>query len=165
MKRNQAIERISWAKPEDSQMLAPLFLALYAHEVPEAETPPPEDVAAHIGLLIDPLTPHQLAIAWGRDGSPIALAAAAVFLSVSNPRRDHWRQVEIKELFVLPEYRGQEIGTTLLDWVESWARANGASRMDWHVKSENHSAISFYHTFGAHVVSGRLSMRKRIGKA
>ncbi len=92
----------------------------------------------------------------------MALASAAVFVSVSDPRPDHWRQVELKELFVLSEYRGREIGASLFDWVKDWAVANGAIRMDWHVKSDNNRGISFYEAHGAEIVDSRLSMRKAL---
>ena len=162
MKKNRSIYRISWATYEDQQALVPLFLALYAHDVPEAATPDREDVEAHIALLTDLTTPHKLAIAWSGDGVAMALAAAAVFVSVSDPRRDQWRQVELKELFVLPEFRSREIGAALLDWIEDWATLNGVSRMDWHVKSDNHRGIAFYEAHGAELVRSRLSMRKRL---
>lgn len=162
MKKNRFINRISWATSEDQQALVPLFLALYAHDVPEAAAPELKEVEAHIALLTDPNTPHRLAIAWSRDGTAMALAAAAVFVSVSDPRRDHWRQVELKELFVLSELRSQEIGAALLDWIEDWAMVNGVSRMDWHVKSDNHRGVSFYEARGAEVVRSRISMRKRL---
>ena len=160
MKENCFIDRISWAAPEDQQELVPLFLALYAHDVPEAAAPELTDVEAHINLLTDQSTPHRLAIAWSCDGVAMALASAAVFVSVSDPRRDHWRQVELKELFVLSEFRGHEIGAALFDWVANWAFANGACRMDWHVKSDNHRGISFYEAHGAEIIRSRLSMRK-----
>ena len=162
MKKNRFIDRISWATAEDQQALIPLFLALYAHDVPEAAAPELKEVEAHISLLTDPNTPHRLAIAWSRDGLAMALAAVAVFVSVSDPRRDHWRQVELKELFVLSEFRGHEIGAALFDWVEDWAVANRVSRMDWHVKSDNHRGVSFYEARGAEIVRSRLSMRKRL---
>ena len=162
MTSDQAIERISWARSEDRQALTPLLLALYAHEAPEAGTPTLKDVEDHIALLTDPTTPHKLAIAWNQEGIAIALAAVAVFISVSDPRRDHWRQIEMKELFVLPEFRGQKIGAALFEWIEDWAVANGVSRMDWHVKSDNRRGISFYERNGAKIVPGRLSMRKRL---
>lgn len=158
----QAVERISWAEPKDWQALVPLFLALYAHDMPNVGTPTLEDVEEHIAVLTDLSTPHKLAIAWSRDGVAMALAAAAVFISVSDPRRNHWRQIEMKELFVLPEFRGQQIGAALFDWIEDWGLANGVSRIDWHVKSDNHRGISFYERYGAKVVPNRLSMRKRL---
>ena len=157
---DQAVERISWAEPKDWQALVPLILALYSHDMPDAGTPTLADVEKHIALLTDPETPHQLAIAWRRDGVAMALAAVAVFVSVSDPRRGHWRQIEMKELFVLPDFRGQKVGAALFDWIKNWALANGVSRMDWHVKSDNHRGISFYERHGAEVVSDRLSMRK-----
>lgn len=147
---------------EDSEALVPLLCALYRHDVPEADEPALDDVKAHIALLTDPATPHRLAIAWGSETVAVGLAAVATFVSVRDPRPDRWRQAELKELFVLPEFRGKGIGAALLDWVEQRAIASDACRLDWHVKSNNDRGIAFYQSRGAAVVSDRLSMRKRL---
>ena len=156
----QTNKRISWARAEDSKALVPLIKALYRHDVPDAEEPSLSEVSAHISLLTDPATPHRLAIAWENENLAIGLAAVAIFVSVSDPRPDRWRQAELKELFVLPDFRGEGVGAVLLDWVEEHAIGSDACRLDWHVKSENERGISFYQSRGATVVSNRLSMRK-----
>lgn len=157
--------RISWALSDDSDALVPLLKALYRHDVPQAPEPSLDEVKAHIALLTDLTTPHRLAIAWSGSNLAIGLAAVATFVSVSDPRPDHWKQAELKELFVLPDFRGKGLGAELLDWVEQSAISSDACRLDWHVKSDNDRGISFYETFGARVVSNRLSMRKRLGVA
>ena len=151
---------ISWASKEDAELLPPLFSMLYKHDVPEAPEPPNDVAKAHIAQLLDPGTPHKLAIAWREDRTAVGLAAVAIFVSISDPRPDRWKQMELKELFILPEYRGARVGAALLDWVEQQAMAAGACRIDWHVKKENHRGISFYQRNGAHIVDNRLSMRK-----
>lgn len=90
------------------------------------------------------------------------MAAVAIFVSISDPRPDYSRQMELKELFVLPELRGTRIGETLLMWIEKEALAAKAHRIDWHVKRDNHRAIAFYQRFGATPVENRLSMRKSL---
>ncbi|MCV6585420.1 MAG: GNAT family N-acetyltransferase [Marinibacterium sp.] len=125
------------------------------------DAPVPSDAAVHghLSALLAPATPHRLAIAWDGD-VPVGLAAVAVFTSVSDPRPARRYQMELKELFVLADRRGARIGQALLDWVEAKARAAGACRMDWNVKSDNARGIAFYQRHGAQVVDTRLSMRK-----
>ena len=140
--------------------MLPLMRALYAHEAPEAAAPGEARLLAHLNLLLDPATPHRLAVAWNEARQPLGLAAVAHFVSVSDPRPARWRQMELKELFVMPDHRSAGIGKALMAWVEREARAAGACRVDWHVKRENLRGIRFYQRLGAAVVSGRLSMRK-----
>lgn len=153
---------VTWAHHDDAGLLLPLLLSLYAHDMPEAPAPTPDVAARHVSRLLEPDTPHKLAIAWSQDGQAVGLAAVARFVSVSDPRPDRWTQVELKELFVLPEYRSAGAGQLLMDWVESAARAMGACRIDWHVKKDNSRGIAFYERFGAAVVENRLSMRKTL---
>jgi GNAT superfamily N-acetyltransferase len=134
--------------------------ALYAHDVPDALRPDDATVLDHLDLLLDQSTPHRLAVAWIEPRKPVGLAAVAHFVSVSDPRSARWRQMELKELFVLQDHRSAGIGKALMAWVEREARAAGACRVDWHVKRENLRGIRFYQRLGAAVVSGRLSMRK-----
>jgi GNAT superfamily N-acetyltransferase len=134
--------------------------ALYAHDMPDAPRPDDDTVLEHLDLLLDQSTPHRLAVAWIEARKPVGLAAVAHFVSVSDPRPARWRQMELKELFVLPEQRSAGIGNALMAWIEREARTAGACRIDWHVKRENLRGIRFYERFGAAVVSERLSMRR-----
>lgn len=156
------IERISWATFKDRDALVPLFRALYKHDMPEVAEPSLDEVEAHISLLLDPATPHRLAIAWCDNKLAIGLAAVALFVSVSDPRPSNWKQAELKELFVLPDFRGRMVGAALCDWIEEFATSADACRLDWHVKSDNRRGISFYQMRGAEIVKNRLSMRKRL---
>ncbi len=151
---------IAWARQDDARLLVPLLMSLYEHDLPEAPAPTPELAARHVSRLLEPDTPHKLAIAWSQDGQAVGLSAVARFVSVSDPRPDRWTQMELKELFVLHEYRGAGVGQLLMDWVESAARTMGACRIDWHVKKDNMRGIAFYERLGAAVVENRLSMRK-----
>jgi len=160
MKHSQTGIHISWAQAKDSDALVPLLRALYKHDVPQAREPTLDEVKEHVALLTAPETPHRMAVAWDQDHLAIGLAALALFVSVSDPRPDRWRQAELKELFVLPNCRGKGIGGALLDWVEQEAIASAACRLDWHVRSHNDRGLSFYQSHGASVVKNRLSMRK-----
>jgi GNAT superfamily N-acetyltransferase len=154
--------RIRWANYEDADLLIPLLMALYKHDVPDAPTPTCDSVSLHINNLLDTKTPHKLAIILNNKKLAVGLAAIAKFISISDPRPDNWIQLELKELFILEKYRNVGLGLTIMNWVEAEAKSVGACRIDWHVKKENTRGISFYEDFGASIVMNRLSMRKNI---
>jgi GNAT superfamily N-acetyltransferase len=151
---------IAWAKQDDAPLLVPLLSALYQHDVPDAPAPSRDSIVAHVVELLVPTTPHRLAIAWAPDGQAVGLAAVAAFVSISDPRPERRRQMELKELFVCEDCRSAKIGSDLMAWVEAEARAAGACRIDWHVKQDNTRGIAFYRRHGAGIVDNRLSMRK-----
>jgi GNAT superfamily N-acetyltransferase len=154
--------RIAWATEADAAALVPLLRALHLHDVAGAAPPDDAMLAAHAARLINPATPHRLAIAWSHAGRAVGLAAAGLFVSVSDPRPDHAGQMELKELFVLADVRGQGVGEQLMAWVEVQARAAGVARIDWHVKRDNQRGIAFYERLGGRIVEDRLSMRKSL---
>lgn len=156
----QQLWSISWANLSDAGSMVPLFEELYRHEGTGSILTDEVGVLDHVKLLLDPSTPHKLAMAWDHDGRAIGLAAAGIFISISDPRPSHRMQMELKELFVLPQLRGAGIGQALIVWIEAEAIRAGACRIDWHVKSDNHRGIAFYRRQGARIVENRRSMRK-----
>lgn len=58
------------------------------------------------------------------------------------------KTVCLDNLFVLPAYRRKGVATKLFSEVESWAREQGAIRLDLHVWDFNSSAITLYQTMG-----------------
>lgn len=155
---------VAWAKRDDAPLLVPLLTALYDHDVPEAPAPTRDVVDRHIALLLAPDTPHRLAIAWNENACAVGLAAVARFVSISDPRPNRWIQMELKELFVMAEFRSAGLGQLLIGWIEEQARAMGACRIDWHVKKDNARGIAFYERLGGEVVENRMSMRKPLLK-
>lgn len=156
----QQLWSISWANLSDADAMVPLFEELYRHEGTGSILTDKVGALDHVNLLLDPATPHKLAIAWSHDGRAIGLAAVGMFISISDPRPSHRRQMELKELFVLPQLRGAGIGQALIGWIEAEAISAGACRIDWHVKIDNHRGIAFYRRQGATMVENRASMRK-----
>ena len=140
--------RIAWAEAQDAPVLHPLMRALYAHDVPDAPAPTPETVSTHLDLLLDPGTPHRLAIASDADDVPLGLSAVAIFASVNDPRPDNWVQMELKELFVMPEARGQGVGEALMNRATEHAREVGASRLDLLTGKDNTVGQSLYEKLG-----------------
>jgi len=60
--------------------------------------------------------------------------------------------IYLEDLFVLPGYRRQGIGTALLRAVAKIATQRGAGRLEWSVLEWNDSAMMFYETMGATVL-------------
>ena len=71
--------------------------------------------------------------------------------------------MELKELFVLPDYRSAGLGRALITWIEAEARAAGACRIDWHVKKG--ASYCILERLGGVVVENRISMRKSLLRA
>lgn len=153
---------ICWAEPHHGEALIPLLRALHEHDVPDYTDVDDDEIAAHVERLLNPSTPHRLVLALDDREQAIGLAAVATFISISDLRHNRYKQMELKELFVMPDHRGLGIGEALLAWIEKEAKENGTSRLDWHVKRDNHRGIAFYKRFGATIVEDRLSMRKLV---
>ena len=54
----------------------------------------------------------------------------------------------IEDVFVLPEFRGQGVGTLLLDRVGSWAQQAGYRSLELIAEEDNHPALAFYQKRG-----------------
>ncbi len=60
--------------------------------------------------------------------------------------------IYLEDLFVLPNYRRQGIGKSLLIYLAQLALEKGAGRLEWSVLDWNNPAIEFYQTMGADVL-------------
>lgn len=60
--------------------------------------------------------------------------------------------IYLEDLFVLPEYRRQGIGTTLLTHLAQRAVSEDCGRLEWSVLDWNQSAIDFYQQIGADIL-------------
>ena len=156
---NAVSHSLSWATKDDADLLPGILRSLYRHDVPDAPEPTEDQITDHIHDLLSGATPHRLLLAKDQQGRIIGLAAIALFTSVSDPRLSHRRQIELKELYVLPECRGEGVGEALFHWIKTHAKSVGAHRIDWHVKRDNARGIGFYHRQDAQIVQTRLSMR------
>jgi ribosomal protein S18 acetylase RimI-like enzyme len=56
--------------------------------------------------------------------------------------------INIHDLAVLPEYRGQGVGRLLLEQVEAKGRALGCCKLTLEVRADNHRAQQLYQSFG-----------------
>ncbi|MDX2216141.1 MAG: GNAT family N-acetyltransferase [Oculatellaceae cyanobacterium bins.114] len=57
--------------------------------------------------------------------------------------------IYLEDLFVLPEYRGQGVGKTLLSYLAQLAQQRDCGRLEWSVLDWNEPAIAFYRRMGA----------------
>jgi len=60
--------------------------------------------------------------------------------------------IHLEDLFVLPEYRGQGIGKSLITSLAKLVVERGCGRLEWTVLDWNESAIAFYKGMGADVL-------------
>ena len=61
---------------------------------------------------------------------------------------DRWLTGEIDSIFVCPQYRGQGIGTALMENALDWLRVKGAKKNIVSVAVGNEQAYVFYEQFG-----------------
>ncbi len=61
--------------------------------------------------------------------------------------------IYLEDLFVLPPYRRQGIGKALLAYLGKLAIARDAGRLEWSVLDWNGSAIAFYESMGAKILT------------
>lgn len=62
------------------------------------------------------------------------------------------KQIEIDNLIVLPEYRGEKLGSRLTQAVESLARNEGCELAFLKAYTHNHSSHRFYFREGYHIL-------------
>ncbi|WP_449417094.1 N-acetyltransferase family protein [Phormidium nigroviride] len=60
--------------------------------------------------------------------------------------------IYLEDLFVLPEYRGQGIGKSLIAYLAKLVVERGCGRLEWSVLDWNENAIAFYKGIGADVL-------------
>lgn len=78
------------------------------------------------------------------DGQP---AGFALFFPIYSTWKG--RSIHLEDLFVLPEYRKQGLGKSLLRRVAAIAVERGCVRLQWHVLEWNKLALDFYNSLGA----------------
>lgn len=60
--------------------------------------------------------------------------------------------IYLEDLFVLPEYRRQGIGKSILSYLAQLAVERGYGRLEWSVLDWNEPAIAFYRRMGASIL-------------
>jgi GNAT superfamily N-acetyltransferase len=67
--------------------------------------------------------------------------------------------IYLEDLFVQPEARGSGLGKALLARLAALAVERGCARLEWSVLDWNESAIGFYKSLGARLMTGWTGMR------
>ena len=78
------------------------------------------------------------------NGKAVAFATIYFSYTSSLPAR----VAVLNDLFTLPDARGQGIGRKLIEYCRTYAKENGAARLQWLTASDNHVAQHLYDSIG-----------------
>ncbi len=140
--------RVRPASPKDAPVLFELVCALAAYERLEHQ------VNGSAAALAEHLTasaearPLVEALLAEIDGKAVGFALFFTNYSTFLTKPG----IYLEDLFVLPEYRQQGIGKTLLTHLAKLAQSRDCGRLEWSVLDWNESAIAFYQKLGATVL-------------
>jgi GNAT superfamily N-acetyltransferase len=129
-------------RPEDAPALVSLIDALADYE-----SLAPPDAEAKARLIRDlfaerPRVESFLVIVDGvAAGYTFIFETYSTFLALPT--------LYLEDLFVLPAYRSQKVGSALFRALVSEAHTRGCGRMEWSVLDWNQLAIDFYEHYGA----------------
>ena len=126
----------------------------------------PRDCEALCALLDNPAHAREQVLAWlETPGTTLLVAqsetgvlgvAVMVTRIMPKPGGGMHKVVEVDNLVVRADQRGQRIGRRLLAAVVEWARQRRASQLEVLVGDANHDARRFYQAFGFAVSADRL---------
>ena len=132
---------IRFAGPEDGAALAATIDAMDIY-YRDPERPAGEARAAVELWLRDGASPMRFVLAFA-DDAPIGFASFAVLHPGSFLRG----LMFLKDLFVVPERRGQGIGERLMQYLAEYCTEQGFGHIDWIVETER--SQQFYERLGA----------------
>ncbi len=132
---------IRTAAREDSEAIFRLILELAKYEkMSDLVTADKNDLE---GLLFDSGIGHCLVAEEG--GEIIGFALWFYNLSTFKCRPG----IYLEDLFVVPEKRGNGVGSALLKELAKLAKAQGCGRLEWSCLNWNEPSLEFYHRKGA----------------
>ncbi|HSG65184.1 MAG TPA: GNAT family N-acetyltransferase [Gammaproteobacteria bacterium] len=136
------IREVDYADPRDADAVVAV-LDSYASDPVGGGRGLPADVR---GRLVPSLRDHStsLVLLAELDGAAVGIAVCFWGLSTFRARP----LLNIHDLAVLPQYRGQGIGRALLSAAEGHARENGCCRLTLEVQDDNRPARELYRRFG-----------------
>lgn len=109
-----------------------------------ADEPLPADVAERLPAALQEMPTSEILLAVNQDDQPVG--AAVCFLGFSTFQAKPI--LNLHDLVVLSECRGQGVGNQLLSAVESRASELGCCRISLEVLESNPRAKALYHRFG-----------------
>src|SRR5688500_12458764 len=135
-------------KPLEETQFDPTVLLLEAQLREHSITSSPGALAAVLRTLsLQPDRGFLLTACY--DGSPVGIAYAACILSLEYGGSSGW----LEEFYVLPEWRGQGVGSLLLAAVIAAATERGWPALDIEVDSAHQRVLSLYARSGFQPVS------------
>lgn len=133
------------AKPTDAPVLFDLIQALAEYEkLSQAVTGSAEALEEHLFGC----KPYAEAIIAEYGGQAVGFALFFYNYSTFLTKPG----IYLEDLFVLPEFRRQGIGTAILKHLAQLAVARNCGRLEWSVLDWNQPAIAFYEKIGASVL-------------
>jgi GNAT superfamily N-acetyltransferase len=136
------VRRANLEDPSDQQAIIEL-LDMYCREPLGGGCPLPEDVRERLIPGLRRYTDCRTFLAF-TDSKPIGVAVCFIGFSSFRARP----LLNIHDLAVVPELRGQGIGRALLQAVEEEARREGCCRLTLEVRADNHNARALYQNLG-----------------
>lgn len=139
MKQNYVIEN---ASTEDIPSLIALLSILFVIEADFQA-----DVAKQtngLSLLINHPENGVIKVAKNQEGQVIGMVSAQLVISTAQGSPSAW----VEDMVVEEAYRGSGVGKALLDETLLWAKANGATRAQLLVDTENIPALGYYAHLG-----------------
>lgn len=86
------------------------------------------------------------------DGRVVGMASVALLY----PAPKEYGQLQMKELYVVSDYRSHGVGRALMLWLARYAVAQRCGRFDWTAEASNAGALAFYERLGSrHVTEKR----------
>ena len=64
----------------------------------------------------------------------------------------------LADIFIHPDWRGQGVGTALVEALEGWFRSRNVDYMEWYVASANMDGIAFWKARGGQEIMQRMRM-------
>ena len=132
------------ATPSDIPALVELLAELFSIEADFK--PDTERQVLGLSLLLSNAEQAVIKVArdTAKDGAVIGMVSAQLVISTAQGTPSAW----LEDMVVSHEYRSAGIGRQLLDAVQEWAKARGATRAQLLVDTENLPAIGYYQHLG-----------------
>lgn len=92
------------------------------------------------------------------DETPVGFASYAVLV----PGVEGKPTLFMKDMFVIEEARGREVGKVIFSHVRKLAKELGCARFDWTSEVSNTRATKFYNSVDAEIVSEKIYWRIKI---
>ncbi len=128
---------IRGATPADTERLARLLGILFSIEADFR--PDPERQRRGLALMLGEPERRAVLVA-EREGEVVGMVTAQLVVSTA----EGGPAALVEDLVVEPAERGRGVGRRLLEAIEGWAAARGASRLQLLADRENDPALAFY---------------------